>query len=99
MRIAAVVGVSALCLAAALGGASAWGQSRGSVTAHRTAAKGAAGQEWAGLYTQLCAAADQAAAPRAGGGGAGRAAAAGRGAAPAIPNRAEWHHEPAKIFD
>ena len=96
------IGVSTLCLAAALGGASAVGQSREAVAAHKTAAKGAAGQEWTGLYTQLCAAADQPAAPqvaRGGRGGAGRAAGAGRGAAPAIPDRAQWHHEPAKIFD
>src|SRR4029078_10795954 len=54
-------------------------------------------------YGQLCGPADQPAAPQRGrgnaGNGAGRAAGAGRGAAPANPDVAQWHHEPAKIFD
>jgi metallo-beta-lactamase class B len=77
--------------------AKAVNQSRKAVTAHKTAAKGAAGREWTGLYAQLCAPADQVAAPEGGRDGAGLAA-AGRGAAP-VPDRAQWHHEPAKIFD
>jgi metallo-beta-lactamase class B len=97
------IGLAALCFATALAGTSATGQSSDAAAAHQAAAKAAAGQEWAGLYSQLCSVADQPASPQRGQGAAarrgGRAAGTGRGAAPAIPDRAQWHHEPAKIFD
>jgi metallo-beta-lactamase class B len=106
MKRTASVIVSALCLAAALGTANAVGQSRQPATYHKTQAKSAAGQEWTGLYAQLCAAADQLPAPSPArpltnntGRGAGRAAGPGTETSPAIPARDEWHHEPAKIFD
>ena len=96
-----IASLSALCLAIALGSTSTVGQSRDSVAAHEAASKAAAGQEWPGLYTQLCTPADRATNPPRGRGAATpRGAGAGRGAAaPNIPDRAQWHHEPAKIFD
>jgi len=97
------IGFVSLCLAATFGAATPMGQAQSAVAAHRSAAKEAAGQQWAGLYGQLCNPADQIAAPQLGRGGAldasGIAAGSGRGAAPAIPDRDQWHHDPAKIFD
>lgn len=88
------IGVAAVCLGMSLGYANVQGQARGQaaagVAAHQAAAKAAAGKEWLFLYAQLCSVPDR---------GTGRAAGGGRGAAPVIPDRVQWHHEPAKIFD
>jgi metallo-beta-lactamase class B len=80
----------AVALAVALSGAGVIGQSGAdSADAHVAAARAAAGQEHAGLFTRVCtppaptpAAPPSAAAP-----------------SPANPDRSTWHVEPAKVFD
>ena len=78
------------------------------VDRHVAAAKAAAGSDWEGLYTAVCADAvgfAQPAAPRGGGagrgagGGGARRGGGGGGAAPAGPPRETWHAEPVKVFD
>jgi metallo-beta-lactamase class B len=62
-----------------------------------SAAKVAAGTDWAGTFTRLCIPPP---AEGRGRGAAGGTAAAGRGAAtPATPPRERWHAEPAKVAD
>jgi metallo-beta-lactamase class B len=64
-----------------------------SMTTHLAAAKTAAGQEWAGVYSRVCEQASGAAPAR----GRGAPAAAPRPAGP--PERSTWYAEPVKVFD
>jgi metallo-beta-lactamase class B len=86
----------ALGIVIALAGGAAMGAQRGAdtVQAHVDAARAAAGQEHAALFSQLCV---PPAPPPARGARGGQA----RGAqgTPAPPDRASWHVEPAKVFD
>ncbi len=92
MKTCALGVVAALGFLAALGGASTMAQStRDTVDRHVAAARAAAGTEHAGLFGRLCAAPDPAPAPR------DVQARPARRTGP--PDRAEWHAEPAKVFD
>jgi metallo-beta-lactamase class B len=62
-----------------------------------TAAKRAAGQDYAGTFLRICVAPDNLGAGRAG--GAGRGAANTAPAARTIPDRATWYAQPYKVFD
>ena len=62
-----------------------------------TAAKRAAGQDYAGTFLRICVAPDNLGAGRAG--GAGRGAANAAPAARTIPDRATWYARPYKVFD
>ena len=62
-----------------------------------TAAKRAAGQDYAGTFLRICVAPDNLAAGRAG--GAGRGAANAAPAARTVPDRATWYAQPYKVFD
>jgi len=62
-----------------------------------TAAKRAAGQDYAGTLLRICVAPDNLGAGRAG--GAGRGAANAAPAARTIPDRATWYARPYKVFD
>ena len=62
-----------------------------------TAAKRAAGQDYAGTFLRICIAPDNLGAGRAG--GAGRGAANAAPAARTIPDRATWYARPYKVFD
>jgi metallo-beta-lactamase class B len=87
-----VLGVlSAVCLAALIGGVQLAGQSvPDTVAGHVAAAKAAGGQMWPSLVSQLCTPAEQAPTPR------GR----GQAAAPSgPPPRTQWFREPRKVFD
>jgi len=94
MTSRAIAFLSALGLAAGLGGASVAGQSGGdTVDAHVAAAKAAAGTQHTGLFTSLCSTANiqpPATAPQRG----QRA-----GGPPGPPERSTWHAEPVKVFD
>ena len=84
--------LSAIGLAAAMGGAGVLGQSRqDTVGAHVAAAKAAAGGDHTALFDRICVAPPPAAAPQ-----AGQRPAAGRGGP---PDRREWHADPVKVFD
>ena len=86
--------VFSVALAVGLNGAGTSAQSAtDTVGAHVAAAKGAAGQDHLGLVNTLCAENVIRPAP-AGGRGAG-----GGGAPAGPPDRAQWHAEPAKVFD
>jgi len=102
MKVGVVVAVSSLCLASAFGGAHSLRQQPNTAAAHKSAAKEAAGRQWAGLYAQLCSAAGEPAAP-ARGRSVGAVSSGQGGVArepPAVPpDLAQWHQEPAKIFD
>jgi metallo-beta-lactamase class B len=94
MRLLAITIVSAATFA---GGLQALAQSAsGTVDAHIAAAKAAEGREHVGLFNAACAPTSIRPAPapqrgqRAGGGAAAR---------PGPPDRAQWHVEPAKVFD
>ena len=112
--------VAGLCAAFLAGGAAVYAQFApppivttgiADVDRHVAAAKEAAGDEWAGLYTAVCGDAvglAQPPAPRGGGagraggrrgGGAGGGGAARRGGGPADPARETWYAEPVKVFD
>jgi metallo-beta-lactamase class B len=95
MKSSAAAFLSALVLAAGLGGASAIGQSSAdTVDAHVAAAKAAAGTYHSGLFGSLCSSAniEPSSAPQRGQRGAGAAA-------PGPPERSTWHAEPVKVFD
>ncbi len=62
------------------------------VDGYLSAAKAAAGTEWAGTFLRLCIPAGPPA-------GSGRAGAAGRGAERRTPPRETWYAEPAKVAD
>src|SRR6516164_10257385 len=88
-----VGGALAAALAIGLGTVPAIGQSsNGAVETHVAAAKKAAGQEWAGVFSTTCNAAVPPATPA-----ARTAPAAPRPAGP--PERSTWHAEPVKVFD
>lgn len=86
-----VVGLlSAIALAAGIGGAGLVGQTRAeSAAAHMAAAKAAAGQEHTGLYSVVCPA--EMSGPR--------PPAAPQPAAVKPPDRSKWHADPVKVFD
>ena len=98
MKSSAVATIWALCLAFAIGGAIVAAQSKDAITISQAAAKAAAQEDWHSLYTQLCSPASQPPAPPGARGGAARGAAA-PGSPRQIPDRAQWHREPAKVFD
>ena len=94
MRMLAVTLISAATLAVGL---HALGQSAsGPVDAHVAAAKAAAGQEHTGLFNAACAPTSIRPAPAPPG---GQRAGGAAGARPGPPDRAQWHVEPAKVFD
>jgi hypothetical protein len=68
---------------------------RPAVAAHAAAAKAAAGTEWKGLFSRLCAAPPAAAAAPSQGSGAGPAPPPAAGP----PDRATWYAPPVKVFD
>ena len=93
MRMLAATMMSAAILAVGL---HALGQSASeTVDAHIAAAKAAAGQEHTGLFNAACAPTSirPAPAPQRG------QRAGGAAARPGPPDRAQWHVEPAKVFD
>jgi metallo-beta-lactamase class B len=86
---------TAVAIAAALGVAASTGIAQSSasrVDAHVTAAKAAAGTDFAGVFNRICTEAVPPATPA-----APRPAAAPR--PPGPPPRESWHAEPAKVFD
>lgn len=87
--------VSAVGIAAALGGASVIGQSgAGTIDSHVAAAKAAAGQEHVGLLNRLCTTTAPARPP------APVPTPRPANAPPAgAPDRSSWHTEPARVFD
>jgi metallo-beta-lactamase class B len=92
MKAFSAAGVSAVTLSLSLGAAPAPGQSaNGAIEAHVTAAKAAAGTEWAGVFNRVC---TEAVPPPA---TARTAPATPRPTGP--PDRSTWHAEPAKVFD
>jgi metallo-beta-lactamase class B len=88
--------LSAVALAAGLAATTLSGQTTtpNTVDAHVAAAKAAAGTEHTSVFNGLCAAPAQTPAPT-------QAPARGRGTVPqqGPPPRAQWHAEPAKVFD
>jgi metallo-beta-lactamase class B len=90
MHLRSIVVATALAVVTAAGLTSA--QSTPSVSSLVSAAKNAAGLEWAGTFLRLCVVPPPAD-PRAAGGG-GRA-----GGPPAPPAKATWYAEPAKVAD
>lgn len=85
----------ATIFAVALGTTTSTGQtSSGAVETHVAAAKKAAGEEWAGVFSTTCNAAVPAARTTP---AATRAPAAPR--PPGPPERSTWHAEPVKVFD
>src|SRR5690242_4939045 len=80
-------------LIVALGIASAQTPST-TVDEYLSAAKAAAGTDWAGTFLRLCI--PPPAGPQ---GGRGAASAGGRGAGRGTPAREAWHAEPAKVAD
>ena len=94
MRMLAIAMIAAVSLAFGL---HAQGQSANeTVDAHVAAAKAAAGQEHTGLFNAACAPTSIRPAPAAQRGQRAGGAAAAR---PGPPDRAQWHVEPAKVFD
>jgi metallo-beta-lactamase class B len=91
-----VATLSAAALAAGIAATTLSGQTPtpNAVDAHVAAAKAAAGTEHTAVFNGLCAAPAQTPAPT-------QAPARGRGAVPqqGPPPRAQWHAEPAKVFD
>src|SRR5688572_25257307 len=95
MRVNGFVAGVALASAAAIG-ASAQTPAN-TIDGHVAAARAAAGTRHVELFSQLCAPANTQPRPAAGRGAA--APAGGRGRSSGPPPRAEWHAEPAKVFD
>jgi len=91
---AAATGVAVVLLAAAPLGAQA---DSPAVAAHVAAAKAAAGTEWDGLFSRLCAAPAAPAPSASANQGAAAASAPPRPAGP--PDRATWYGPPVKVFD
>lgn len=87
-----VAAAMAIVVAAGLGAVGMHAQSSARVDAHIAAAKAAAGAEFAGVFSRVCAEAVPPATPA-----APRPAAVPRPAGP--PPRESWHAEPAKVFD
>lgn len=87
-----VAAAMAIVVAAGLGAVGTHAQSSARVDAHIAAAKAAAGAEFAGVFSRVCAEAVPPAAPA-----APRPAAVPRPEGP--PPRESWHAEPAKVFD
>lgn len=87
-----VAAAMAIVVAAGLGAVGMHAQSSARVDAHIAAAKAAAGAEFAGVFSRVCAEAVPPAMPA-----APRPAAVPRPAGP--PPRESWHAEPAKVFD
>src|SRR4051812_2028510 len=84
--------VAALSLAVGIGAVTTVAQSQsGAAAAHVAAAKGAAGDDFAGVFTRVCSAVVPSLAP------APAQPAAPRPAGP--PERSTWHAEPVKVFD
>ena len=92
MSTRVVAAAMAIVVAAGLGAVGTHAQSSARVDAHVAAAKAAAGAEFAGVFSRVCAEAVPPATPA-----APRPAAVPRPAGP--PPRESWHAEPAKVFD
>ena len=92
MSTRVVAAAMAIVVGAGLGAVGTHAQSSARVDAHVAAAKAAAGTEFAGVFSRICAEAVPPATPA-----APRPAAVPRPAGP--PPRESWHAEPAKVFD
>jgi len=95
MRVNGFIAAVALASAAAIGGSAQ--TPANTIDGHVSAARTAAGTRHVELFSQLCAPANTQPRPAAGRGAA--APAEGRGRSYGPPPRAEWHVEPAKVFD
>ncbi len=98
MTSRAVAVVVSICVGVGAGGGALSGQgaSGNAVDAHVAAAKAAAGQDHLGLFNAACAPTSirPAPAPQ-----RGQVAAGAPAQRPGTPDRAQWHAEPAKVFD